>query len=121
MNIWNSIQKLSKDRFEIVASASTSLAKELENVAEGSQSFSKKSIENTQALVHKLLSVKTMDEAIDAHSEYLSATRRDFMDQANKFAEIYVNFAKKIVGPLENPATKAQNAQNEAFGKSKAA
>jgi hypothetical protein len=115
---FEALQKLGKERFDAVAAASASLAKEFEAVAEDSHNYSKKSFQDTQAYVQKLLGVKSFDEAIEAHSEFVKIARRDFIDQANKLGDVYFNFAKKVLRSGDGAGAKVST---ESFVKSKAA
>lgn len=115
---FETMQKFGKDRFDAVTAASASLAKEFEAVAEDSQNYSKKSFQDTQAYVQKLMGVKSFDEAMEAHSDFIKTARRDFIDQANKLGDLYFNFAKKALKPGDGAVARISN---EGFVKSKAA
>jgi hypothetical protein len=115
---FETMQKFGKERFDAVAAASASLAKEFEAVAEDSQNYSKKSFQDTQAYVQKLMSVKSLDEAVETHSDFVRLARRDFIDHANKLGDIYFNFAKKVLKQGDGAVARISG---EGFAKSKAA
>ena len=115
---FETLQKFGKDRFDAVAAASSSLAKEFESAAEDSQKYSKKSFQDAQAYFQKLWSVKSVDEAFEAHSDFIKNARRDFLDQASKYGDLHFNFTKKLMKPTEGAVAKISN---EGFTKSKAA
>jgi len=108
---FETMQQYGRDRFEATASASASLAKEFGNVVEESQNYSKKSFEEAQSYFKKLLSVKTVDEAMKAHTTFLDTARQDFLDHAGKYGELYLNFTRTIF----KPASDAVKAADEGF------
>jgi len=112
------LQKFGRERFDAVSAASASLAKDFEGVAEDSQKYSKKSLDDAQAYFQRLISSKSVDQAIETHSDYIRSARRDFLDQAGKLGDLYFNFAKRMLKPAEGAVAKIAN---ESLGKSKAA
>lgn len=115
---FETLQKLGKERFDAAAAVSASFAKEFEAAAADSQNYSKKSFQDTQAYVQKLMGVKSLDEAMEAHSDFVKVARRAFFDQADKLGDLYFNFAKKMVKPADGAIAKIAS---ESFAKSKAA
>ncbi|HMK88444.1 MAG TPA: phasin family protein [Methylocystis sp.] len=115
---FESIQKLGKERFEAAAAASAAAVKEFEAAAREQQDYSKRAFEEAQSFGRKLFSVKSLDEAVKAHSEYFETARRDFWDQVSKANSLYFSFAKKLVKPADGPVAKIVE---DSFAKSKAA
>ncbi|HXY59321.1 MAG TPA: phasin family protein [Methylocystis sp.] len=115
---FDSLQQYGRDRFEAATAASASLAKEFGSVVEESQNYSKKSFEDAQTYFKKLLSVKTVDEAVKAHTSFLDAARQDFIDHAGKYGDLYFNFARTLLKSGNGAGGKIAN---EGFVKSKSA
>jgi len=91
------MQQFGRDRFDAATAASASLAKEFGSVVEETQNYSKKSFEDAQAYFKQLLNVKSVDEAVKLHTSFVDTARHDFIDQANKYGELYFNFAKTLL------------------------
>lgn len=94
---FETMQQYGRERFDAAAAASASLAKEFGSVVEQSQNYSKKSFGDAQTYIKKLLSVKTVDEAVNAHTSFLDTARQDFIDHAGKYGDLYFNFARTLL------------------------
>ena len=73
--------------------------------------YSKKSFEESAAAWEKLLSVKSLDKAIELQSEYLKSSYEDFVAEATKLGELYADFAKEAYKPFEGVMAKATAAK----------
>ncbi len=101
-------QKFGKEQLEAVSSVTASLAKGFQTIAAETTEFSKRSIETNAAYVEKLLSAKSLDDAIQIQSEYAKSTYEGFLAQATKIAELYTNLAKEAFKPVESTFAKVQ-------------
>ncbi len=101
-------QKFGKEQLEAVSSVAASLAKGFQTIAAETTDFSKKSIETNSAYVEKMLSAKSLDDAIRIQSEYAKSTYEGFVAQATKVGELYANLAKEAFKPVETVFAKAQ-------------
>lgn len=99
-NDFEEIQKFSKPQLDTAASATQSLVKGLQAIAAETTDYSKKSLENGSAFLEKLLGVKTLESAIQLHSEYVKASYADFVAQATKVSELYSGLAKEAFKPI---------------------
>ena len=67
---FETLRKLGREKFEAAASASSAAAKDFEAVAKDQQDYSKRAFEEAQAFGRKLFGVKSLEEAVQAHTEY---------------------------------------------------
>ena len=68
--------------------------------------YSKKSIEDSAAAWERLMGAKTLEKAIEVQSEYLKSSYEDFVAEATKLGELYVDFAKEAYKPFEGALAK---------------
>jgi hypothetical protein len=107
-NNFDDFQKFGKEQLETVTATSASLAKSLHTITAEAADYSKKSVESNSAFFEKLLGAKSLDAAIQIHSEYTKNTYATFVAKATKIGEIYTNLAKEIFKPLELSISKTQ-------------
>lgn len=101
---FDSVQKLGKEQFEAVSTATAALTKGWQSIAAETTDYSKKSFEKTRALAEKLVGVKKIDEAFELQSEFAKGAYEDFLAGATKIGELYQTMAKEAFKPVENVA-----------------
>jgi hypothetical protein len=69
--------------------------------------YSKKSAESTAAAWQKLMGAKSLEKAIEVQTEYLKSSYEDFIVQASKLGELYVDLAKETYKPFDALLSKA--------------
>jgi len=109
-NNFDEFQKLGKEQLEAASTAAASLAKGFQTIAAETTDYSKKSLEANSAYVEKLLGAKSLDDAIQTHSEYAKSAYEGFITQATKIGELYTNLAKEAFKPVESMIAKVQAA-----------
>ena len=62
--------------------------------------YSKRSAESTAAAWEKLMGAKSLEKAIEVQTEYLNASYEDFVAEASKLGELYVDLAKEAYKPF---------------------
>jgi phasin family protein len=63
--------------------------------------YTKKSAESSAAAWEKLAGAKSLDGAFAVQSEFARSAYEDFVAQAAKLGEIYVEFAREAYAPLQ--------------------
>jgi hypothetical protein len=101
-------QKFGKEQLDTASSVAASLAKGLQTIAAETTDYSKKSFESNSAYVEKLLSAKSLDEAIQIQSEHAKSAYEGFLAQATKLGELYTILAKQAFKPMESALAKVQ-------------
>ena len=62
--------------------------------------YMKKSFDDGRTYVEKLSGVKSIEKAVELHTEYTKSAYDTFMAEATKIGELYKNFAKEAFGPM---------------------
>lgn len=102
------IQKYSKDQIEVATAASATISKSVQAIAAESTEFSKASLETASATLEKLLAAKSLDGAIQIHTDYAKTAYEAFVSQSKKIGEMYAGLAKEMMKPLEAAVATAQ-------------
>jgi hypothetical protein len=69
--------------------------------------YSKKSAESTAAAWEKLMGAKSLEKAIEVQTEYLKSSYEDFIAEASRLNELYVDLAKQTYKPFDALLSKA--------------
>jgi hypothetical protein len=101
-------QKFGKEQLETASSVAASLSKGFQTIAAETADYSKKSIESNSAFVEKLLSAKSLDDAVQIQSEHAKSAYEGFVAQATKLGELYTILAKEAFKPMESALAKVQ-------------
>ena len=101
-------QKFGKEQIDAVTVTATTWSKGVQEIAAQTSDYSKRSFEQTQGLVEKLLGVKTLDKAIEAQTEFARQSYEGFLAQSTKIGELYANLVKETLKPVEQAFTKAK-------------
>ena len=95
------MQKFGKDSMEMAMSSFGVFSKSAQAIAAEVVDYSKKSVEDSAAAWEKLLGAKSFEKAMEVQSEYLKSSYEDFVAEATKLGELYVDFAKEAYKPVE--------------------
>jgi|GEM_PF-1774041 len=85
-------------------------------VADGDHFVIMKFVDTNAAYVEKLLSAKSLDDAVQIQSEYFKSAYEGFVAQATKIGELYTNLAKEALKPVESVFAKVQGAAARGSG-----
>ena len=103
---FEAFQKFGKEQFDAASAAMSEVAKGLQAIATEAGDYSKKSFEDSSALVEKLVGAKKIDEAISLQTEYAKTSYEGFVAQATKMGEMYQAVAKEAFKPVEGAIAK---------------
>jgi hypothetical protein len=95
------MEKLGKDSINIALTSFGALTKGTQAIAVEVVDYSKKSVEGSTAAWEKLMSAKSLDKALEVQSEYLKSSYEDFVAEATKLGELYLDLAKETYKPFE--------------------
>ena len=101
MQQFDQIQKLGKDNVDAALKSFGAVSKGAQAIAVEAADFAKKSFEQSTATVEKLLGAKTLDKAIEIHTDFLKTSYEGFVAQSTKIGELYANVAKDAFKPYE--------------------
>ncbi len=101
------MQKFGKDSMESMMLSFGTWSKSAQAIAVELTDYSKKSIEDSAAAWERLMGAKTLEKAMEVQSEYLKSSYEDFVAEATKLGELYVDLAKETYKPFEGVLAKA--------------
>ncbi len=70
--------------------------------------YTKRSFEDGAATLGKLMSVKSIDQAVEIQTSYSRRAYDGYMEQLSKLGGMYANFAKDAVEPVEQSIKKSK-------------
>ncbi len=100
------LQKLGKDNLELAMKSFGTMSKGVQAIAVEMADYSKKSFEEGTATTEKLFAAKTLDKAVEIHSDYFKSAYEGFVSQATKISELYADLAKEVYKPYEGMIAK---------------
>jgi len=100
------MQKYGKESMEMAMTSFGAWTKSAQAIMAEVADYSKKSVEGSAAAWEKLLAAKSMDRAMQVQSEFLRSSCEDFVAEATKLGELYVDFAKETYKPFEGAIAK---------------
>ena len=95
------MQKLGKDSMETAMNSMGAWSKSAQAIMVEVVDYSKKSVEGSAAAWEKLIAAKTPEKAMQVQSEFLKSAYEDFVAEATKLGELYVDLAKEAYKPFE--------------------
>jgi hypothetical protein len=93
---------------EAVRTATASTTKGFQAILSEAIDYSKKSFENHQGFVDKLLRVRSPDELFELQSNHAKASFDEFAARAGKIRELYSEVSKEAFGALLNGVSKSE-------------
>jgi phasin family protein len=101
------MQKFGKEGMEMAMSSFGAWSKSAQAIATEIADYSKKSVEDSTAAWERLLGAKTPEKAMEVQTAYLKSSYEDFIAEATKLGELYVDLAKEAYKPFEGVMAKA--------------
>lgn len=120
---FETIQKFGKDQMDATLKSFGSVSKGTQAIAVELADFSKRSFEQSTAVLEKLVGARTVDKAMEIQTEYVKSAYEGLVAETSKLGELYTNLAKEVFKPYEGLFAAAQQAAeaNIATAKSKLA
>lgn len=97
--------KYGKDAMENMLKSYSAFTQGMQTLTSEATDFSKKSYEDSAAVVEQLFSAKTPEKALEIQSDYAKTSYEGFVAQATKMSEIYADLARKAYEPYEAAAS----------------
>jgi phasin family protein len=101
------IQSLSKNSMDMALNSWGAWTKAAQAIAVEAVDYAKKSAECSAAAWEKLVAAKTLEKAMQVQAEYLKSSCEEFVAEATRFGELYVDLAKEAYKPFEGILPKA--------------
>ncbi|MGO9420404.1 phasin family protein [Roseiarcus sp.] len=93
-------QDFSKHQLEAIATASSTWAKGLQELAAESTDYSKQAFAAGSATLEKILGARSVEAAIQIQTDYAKQAYEGFVAQASKFSELYAKVASDALKPV---------------------
>jgi hypothetical protein len=103
-------QKTAKDNMDAAVKAFGLYTKNAQTVAAETADYAKKAYEANTAHVEKLFGVKTLDKAVELNTEFAKSAYEGFVAQSTKIGNLYADFAKEAMKPVEAAFAKVKTA-----------
>jgi hypothetical protein len=101
------MQKFGQSNVDMAVTSFGVWTKGAQAIAAEMVDYSKKSAESSAAAWEKLMGVKSLEKALEVQSQYLRSSYEDFVAEATKLGELYVDLAKQAYKPFEATLAKA--------------
>ena len=101
------MQKFGNSSMEMALTSFGAWTKGTQAIAAEVVDYSRKSAESSAAAWEKLMSAKSLEKALEVQSQYLRSSYEDFVAEATKLGELYIDLAKQACKPVESTLTKA--------------
>lgn len=106
MNGFEEIQKLGKENMDTAVKTFGEFNKSFQAIATEVTDYSKKAFEEGTATFEKLAGAKSVEQAVQIQSDYAKKAYEDYVTQASKIGEMYVDLAKEFYKPVEDVLAK---------------
>ena len=98
---FDQFQKFGQENVDAALKSFGAVSKGAQAIATEAADFARKSFEQGTATFEKLVGAKSLDKAIEIHTDYLKTSYEGFVAQSTKITELYANVAKEAFKPLE--------------------
>ena len=102
------LQQVGKENVDNALKSFGALSKSSQAIAVEVVDYSKKSFEDSSAMVEKLFGIKTIDKAFELQTEFAKSAYEGFVAKASKIGELYADLAKEAYKPFEVLVAKAK-------------
>lgn len=102
------LQQASKENIDLAVKSMGNVSKSAQAIAVELADYSKKSFEESTAMIEKLFGVKSLEKAIEVQSEYAKSAYEGFVAETTKLGEMYSALAKETYKPFEALMAKAK-------------
>ena len=98
---FDQFQAMGKDNFEASVASATALTKGFQEIATEVADYSRKSFEESTAVVEKAFAAKSFDKALEVQTDFAKGAYEAYVGQIAKIGEMYMNTAKEAYKPFE--------------------
>ncbi len=96
--------KYGKEAMDNMLKSYSTFAQGMQAMTTEATDYSKKAYEGNTAVIEKMFGAKSFEKAFEIQSEYAKSAYEDFVAQATKMSEMYVDFTRKAFEPFEEAA-----------------
>ena len=107
-NIFEDIQKLGQTNVDAAMKMFGEWNKDWQAIAAEMTDYTKRSFEESTATFEKLLSAKSVEQAVEIQTGYAKRAYDDYMQQMSKIGGMYAELAKEAYKPVEKALQSAR-------------
>jgi hypothetical protein len=96
-----------KDAMDTILKSYSAAAKGLQAIAAETAEYSKKAYEANMAHVEALMSVRSLETAVELNTSFAKTMMEGYLAELNKLGEMYSDIAKQTYAPAQSVASKA--------------
>ncbi|MGB6534592.1 MAG: phasin family protein [Xanthobacteraceae bacterium] len=101
------MQKFGKANMDTALSSLGAWTKGAQALAAAFVDYSRKSAESSAAAWEKIVGAKNLETALGVQTDYLKSSYEEFVTEATRFGEIYLDLAKETYRPFEGTPFRA--------------
>lgn len=110
-----------KEAMDTLLKSYSTVTKGFQAIAAETAEYSKKAYEANVAHVEQLMSVKSVEAAIELNTSFAKSAVEGYLAELNKLGEMYSDIAKQSYAPAETAVAKATEAVKSNAAKASAA
>lgn len=118
---FNDANLYGNETMDMLLRSYSSAARGFQAIASETAEYSKKAYEANVAHMEALMSVRSMESAIELNTSFAKARIEDYLGELNKLGEMYSDIAKQSYAPAQAAAYKATEAVKANVAKASAA
>jgi len=103
---FDEVQKFGKDNMDVALKSFGLVSTKMQAIAAEVADYSKKSFEDSTAVVEKLMGAKTVEKAIEVQTDFAKSAYESFVSEATKLGTLYTDLAKETYKPFETAMSK---------------
>jgi hypothetical protein len=104
-NFTDDFQKISKDSFDVAVRSYVEVSKGLQAIAIKVTDNFKVSFEDATGTFERLVSAKSIEQAIEIQSQYVKKAFGTYIAELSKLGELYASVARAAFKPVERSLT----------------
>lgn len=98
---YEDMQKFGSDGVEVALKQFSVFTKGAQAIATEVADYSKQSFEASAAAAEKLVGAKSLEKAIEIHSDFVKSAYEGFVARSTKLGSLYADLAKETYKPFE--------------------
>ena len=107
MKNFDEMSAASKEMIDSGMNSFATVSNSMQTLAAESTEYSKKSFEMGTSFMEKMMSVKSVDKAVELQGEFAKSAYEDLVAQTTKMNDMVADMAKEAYKPFETAISKA--------------
>ena len=107
MKGFEDFQTMGKETMDATMESMAAWTKGMQAIAAEVADYSKKSFEDSTAVIEKAMNAKSFEKAFELQADYAKTSSEGMVGEVNTLGEMYLSTAKDAYAPIEKRAQKA--------------